>query len=111
MWIASSSSAFGTNVPVHSKDRSEPERAHEPFVAPPGKHRERDVGAGERVHGLVDRPVAAEDDDEVDAVVDGLGRELARVTLLFGFRNLERESADSAFSHRERWFGNGPATG
>ena len=53
----------------------------------PGPERDRrelDVAAGDAVHDLVERPVAADRDDERRAAVDGLARELDQVAGTLG---------------------------
>ena len=82
------------------------------FVAPPGSDAERRLGAREGVHHLVDRAVAGEDDDEVDAVVHGLGCELVRVAALLGLRDLEAEvGRQRLLDHGERGLGDRPCDG
>jgi hypothetical protein len=55
------------------------------------QHAQRGLGAGKGVDGLVDRPVAGEHDDQVDALVDGLCGELRGVAAFLGLGDLQPE--------------------
>ena len=65
------------------------ERAADDVGRAAGQHRDRHVGAGEAVGDLVQRPVAAEGDDHVVAVVADLAADLGRVVLRLGRDRLD----------------------
>ena len=71
----------------------DPERAADDVGRAARQHGDGDVGAGEPVGDLVQRPVAAEGDDDVVAAVAGLAPDLGRVALRLGVDRLDLVAA------------------
>ena len=67
----------------------DPERAGVHVVEPPGKRRQRGLGADEPVRGLVERAVAAEHRDDLDAPSCAAAGEPGRVAAPGGLHDLE----------------------
>ncbi len=88
------------------------ERPNQDVRRAAGQHTQGGLGAGERVHGLVDRPVAREHDHQVDALLGRLRRELGGVTPLLGLGHLEPEvRRQGLLDHREHRLGHRPGDG
>ena len=80
----------------------DPERAREDIGGTTRQRGERGVRADQAVCGLVERPVAGEHDDDVDAHLRRLTRELGRVAALPGLDDFDVVLGRERLGHRSR---------
>ena len=71
--------------------RGSPSERAMTFVLPPGMNPNAEIGADQRLHGLVDRSVPTERDHRVEIAIDGIGSEFARVIAVLRIDRLDLE--------------------